>query len=182
MGLAPARNKIQIAFSALESLLSLKRSMQHELAFKTLESDRKPILPVHQGSTPSALIANTTKTAPLPDCSRFPRSNATYPILRGIELTRRAAPPGLSAGPHSVTARRFRPSGAGRRDQGPYLQLHALWGPPWRGVERLARYHLARRPRRGGAQASWPEHVGGRASRGRTISSTPPGYRSTSGS
>jgi hypothetical protein len=43
MGLAPARNKIQIAFNALESLLSLKRSMQHELVFKTLESDRKPM-------------------------------------------------------------------------------------------------------------------------------------------
>jgi hypothetical protein len=34
-------------------------------------------------------------------------------------------PPGLSAGPHSVTARRVRSCGAGRRDQGPHLQLHA---------------------------------------------------------
>jgi hypothetical protein len=53
MGLAPARSKIELAFSALESSLSLKRSMQHELVFKTLESDCKAILT-------AALTANAT--------------------------------------------------------------------------------------------------------------------------
>ena len=36
MGRAPARNKIQLAFSALESSLSLKHSTPHKLVFKTL--------------------------------------------------------------------------------------------------------------------------------------------------
>src|SRR6516164_8075124 len=92
MGLAPARSRIQLAFTALESSLSLKRCVQHELVFKTLESDRKAILPAIKDQQPkhdllaAALMANATQTAALPDrCSRFPRSNATDPMLHGID-------------------------------------------------------------------------------------------------
>jgi hypothetical protein len=70
--------------------------------------------------------------------------------------------------------RRFHSRGTGRRDQGPYLQLHALWGDPWQSAERLARYDRARRSGRRRAQDPCP------VARGRTISSTRLGYRSTS--
>jgi hypothetical protein len=66
VGRAPARNKIQLAFSALESSLSLKHSTPHKLVFKTLESDRKAILPAIKDRQPkhvllaAALMANAT--------------------------------------------------------------------------------------------------------------------------